>query len=60
MHVADEVRFHDPSEFSQEWNQQEVHPPVGEKHPHEVQYPHESHDAHGDHKHGMGESIDKE
>ena len=49
----EEVTFHDPSEFIDESYQRDLKP---EK----LRQPHESHDSHGDHSHGFGESVDKE
>jgi len=46
----EEVKFHDPSEFAQNDNQQQVN----------SGHSHQTNHGHDDHRHGIGESVDKE
>ena len=45
------MKFHDPSEFAQNTNQQQQ---VNNENAHQTNHEHE------DHRHGIGESVDKE
>ena len=47
----EEVKFHDPSEFAQNPNQQQQA---------NNEYAHQTNHGHEDHRHGIGESVDKE
>ena len=50
---SEEVRFHDPSEFAEKTNQEHVNYGQAEQN-------YESHNDHEDHRHGIGEDMDKE
>ena len=55
----EDVKFHDPSEFAQNPNQQQqmninMHDEM------KNEYAHQTNHGHDDHKHGIGESVDKE
>ena len=51
VYFSGEVKFHDPSEFAQNANQQQQ---VNNEHAHQTNH------GHDDHRHGIGESVDKE
>jgi len=50
---SEEVRFHDPSEFAEQSNQDHVNYQ-------QTVHGDESHNDHDDHRHGIGEDMDKE
>ena len=57
--LLEDVKFHDPSEFAQNPNQQQqmninMHDEM------KNEYAHQTNHGHDDHKHGIGESVDKE